>query len=228
MKKSCVVLLSGGIDSATTAAIAVNEGFFVQAITFSYGQKHVIEVGFAGRIARFLDIKNHIIIELTPQIFASSALSSSSGIEIPKGRDLTEDDIPVTYVPGRNILFLSYALSCAEASGARDIFIGANSLDYSGYPDCRPEFISAFEQMANAGTKAGVSGDKFRILAPLISMKKSEIIRIGTGLGLDYSLTLSCYDPAESGLSCGRCDSCRIRRKGFEEAGIPDPTKYRD
>ena len=228
MKKKAVVLLSGGIDSATAAAKAAHDGFFVHAVTFSYGQKHSIEIEFARRLVELLKINKHIIIEIAPSIFSSSALSAESGLNIPKNRDITEDIIPVTYVPGRNILFLSYALSYAETISARDIFIGANVLDYSGYPDCRPEFIRAFEQTANLGTRAGVSGDKFTIHAPLISLKKSEIIRMGISLGVDYSFTHSCYDPHKDGSSCGKCDSCIIRKKGFAEAGIPDPTKYRD
>lgn len=228
MNRKAVILLSGGIDSATTAAKAVRDGFTVHAVTFSYGQKHNIEILYAERLVQFLKISSHIIIEISPEIFLSSALSSASGLEIPKNRDITDSEIPVTYVPGRNILFLSYALSYAETTGARDIFIGANAVDYSGYPDCRPEFIRAFEQMANLGTKAGVSGDKFTIHAPFISLKKSEIIRMGISLGLDYSLTLSCYDPLKDGRSCGRCDSCIIRKKGFAEACIIDPAANRD
>ncbi len=228
MKNIAVVLLSGGIDSATTAAIAANEGFIVHAVTFSYGQRHNIEIDSAKRLVLSLKISRHIIIEITPDIFSSSALSSASGLEIPKERVIKDDEIPATYVPGRNLLFLSYALSYAETCGARDIFIGANAIDYSGYPDCRPEFIDSFERTANLGTKAGVSGDKFRIHAPLISQKKSDIIKTGTRLGVDYSLTISCYDPSDSGLSCGKCDSCAIRIKGFAEAGIQDPTGYRD
>ncbi len=223
-----VILMSGGIDSSTTAAKAIRDGYDVHAITFSYGQKHRIEIEFANRILKFLKIKNHIIIEIPSDVFSSSALSSKSNIDIPKNRDIsTLNEIPVTYVPARNILFLSYALAYAETIGSSDIFIGANSVDYSGYPDCRPEFLKAFEDMANIGTKTGIEGDAFTIHAPLISLKKSEIIKLGAGLELDYSLTHSCYDPYEDGLSCGRCDSCIIRKKGFIEAGVPDPTRYK-
>lgn len=227
--KKAIVLLSGGIDSATCAAIANDRGFALSALTFSYGQKHNVELEFAKKLCESFEIKNHILINIPAEIFASSALSGISGIDVPKNRDIaSEKDIPATYVPGRNILFLSYALSYAESIDARDIFIGANAIDYSGYPDCRPEFISSFEKMANTGTKAGINGDPFKIHAPLISMKKSEIIKTGTKLGLDYSLTHSCYDPDNSGASCGKCDSCLLRITGFREAGIPDPTRYKD
>ncbi len=227
--KKAVILMSGGIDSTTTAAKAINDGYEIYAITFSYGQKHSIEIEFAKRILDFLKIKNRVIIEIPSHIFSSSALSEESGIKIPKNRDIsTLDDIPVTYVPARNILFLTYALAYAETIGSNDIFIGANSVDYSGYPDCRPEFLKSFEDMANIGTKAGIAGDRFTIHAPLISLKKSEIIKLGIDIGIDYSLTHSCYDPLKDGSSCGECDSCLIRKKGFIEARVPDPTKYRD
>lgn len=223
-----VVLLSGGIDSATTAAYAIDKGFIVSALTFSYGQRHDVEIKFAKRLGEFFNIDSQIIIDIPAGIFASSALSGESGLSIPKNRDMSSaGDIPSTYVPGRNILFLSYALSYAESIGARDIFIGANSVDYSGYPDCRPEFLISFEAMANIGTKAGVMGDRFRINAPLLRLKKAEIIKLGIKLGVDYSLTHSCYDPDADGASCGECDSCRIRKKGFQDAGVNDPTKYR-
>jgi 7-cyano-7-deazaguanine synthase len=226
--KKAVVLLSGGIDSATTAAYAINEGFDVSALTFSYGQRHNVEIKFAQSLSEYFKINSQIIIEIPAGIFFSSALSCESGLSIPKNRDISSvDSIPVTYVPGRNILFLSYALSYAESIGARDIFIGANSVDYSGYPDCRPEFLISFEAMANIGTKAGVMGDRFRINAPLLRLKKSEIITLGIKLGVDYSLTHSCYDPEPDGASCGECDSCRIRKTGFNEAGVEDPTLYK-
>ena len=228
--KKAVVLLSGGIDSATTAAFAIKQGYEIHAITFSYGQRHISEIRFAEKLCLFFKISAHIVIEIPTHIFSSSSLSSGSGIAVPKNRDISIDvnnDIPSTYVPGRNILFLSYALSCAESIGSRDIFIGANAVDYSGYPDCRPEFLESFEAMANTGTKAGVTGDKFKIHAPLLTLKKSEIIRKGIELGVDYSLTQSCYDPGTDGSSCGECDSCQIRRKGFIEAGIADPTIYK-
>jgi 7-cyano-7-deazaguanine synthase len=227
-EKKAVVLLSGGIDSATTTACAIRDGFTIYSITFSYGQRHSVEMQFAKRLWEFFGIKRHLIIEIPVKIFSSSALSSGSDAEIPKNRNIaTSDEIPSTYVPGRNILFLSYALSYAESIDSRDIFIGANAIDYSGYPDCRPEFLEAYEAMANIGTKAGVMGDGFKIRAPLLTMKKSEIIKLGVSLGIDYSLTHSCYDPDINGLSCGECDSCLIRMNGFDEAGVPDPTKYK-
>ncbi|MDY6935653.1 MAG: 7-cyano-7-deazaguanine synthase QueC [Spirochaetota bacterium] len=227
-KKRAVILLSGGIDSATVAAIAIRDGFEVFPITFDYGQKHSIEIVFARRLQQFFKIKKNVIIDIPSYIFNSSALSSESEIEIPKNRDVSSlNGIPSTYVPARNIIFLSYALAYAESINSRDIFIGVNSIDYSGYPDCRPEFIMAFENMANKGTKAGVLNDRFTIHAPLIHLKKCEIIKFGIDLGVDYSLTHSCYDPYSDESSCGECDSCLIRKKGFEEAKVPDPTRYR-
>jgi 7-cyano-7-deazaguanine synthase len=227
-RKKAVVLLSGGLDSATVAAIAQGRGFQISAITFSYGQRHDVEIESAKKLAVFFNIKDHIIIELPEDIF-NSALMKNSTIEVPKkGSEESGETIPVTYVPARNILFLSYALAYAESIGARDIFIGANAVDYSGYPDCRPEFIESFNRMANTGTKAGISGDCFNIEAPLLEMEKSDIIKKGAELGVDYSMTHSCYDPDEDGVSCGICDSCTIRRKGFSKSGIEDPVKYRD
>lgn len=225
MNKKAVILLSGGIDSATAAAIAINRGFIPCAITFSYGQKHGIEVQRAKRLAEFFGISDHTVIEIPASIFRSALTNDS--LEVPKNRDTNADDIPDTYVPARNILFLSYALAMAESIGARHIFIGATAIDYSGYPDCRPDFFRAFGEMADIGTRAGVSGGGFIIETPLISMSKAEIIRTGSGLGVDYSLTHSCYDPDHDGNACGSCDSCIIRKKGFLEAGIPDPTRYR-
>lgn len=226
MKKKAIILLSGGLDSATVAAIANNQGFELMALTFLYGQRHEIETLFAERLASFFKIENHVKINLPADIFRS-ALVKSSGIEVPEGRDRDdENDIPETYVPARNIIFLSYALAFGESIGAYDIFIGANAVDYSGYPDCRPEFFDAFVNMANKGTKTGVSGEKFSIHTPLLNLKKSDIIKKGVELGLDYSLTHSCYNPAEDGASCGICDSCLIRKKGFADAGVPDPTRY--
>jgi 7-cyano-7-deazaguanine synthase len=231
-QKKAVVLLSGGIDSATTTAHAIKEKFSIFAITFSYGQKHKSEIKFAEKLCNFFRITDHIIIDIPARIFSSSSLSSESKSPVPKNRDISTitsvaEEIPSTYVPGRNILFLSYALSFGESIDARDIFIGANSVDYSGYPDCRPEFLKSFEVMANIGTKAGIEGDGFKIHAPLITLKKSEIIKLGISLGLDYSLTQSCYNPGTDGSSCGKCDSCQIRKKGFLEAGVKDPTFYR-
>jgi 7-cyano-7-deazaguanine synthase len=222
--KKCVILLSGGLDSATVAAVARNSGFDISAITFSYGQRHDIEIGSSRRIAEFFNITDHRIIQIPSDIFRSALTDRS--INVPKNRESIDGTIPPTYVPARNILFLSYALAYAESISASDIFIGANCMDYSGYPDCRPEFFDAFQKMADAGTKAGIDGKPIRITAPLLKMKKSEIIKAGTALGVDYSMTISCYDPDRDGRSCGRCDSCRLRIRGFSEAGVSDPTVY--
>ncbi|MEW6348526.1 MAG: 7-cyano-7-deazaguanine synthase QueC [Thermodesulfobacteriota bacterium] len=221
--KKCVVLLSGGIDSATTLAVARSQGFAAYAISFNYGQRHLVELRCAQRVAAALGASEHMIMEVDMRTIGASALTAT--IEVPKGRSLDEisHDIPVTYVPARNTVFLSLALSWAEALEAYDIFIGVNSLDYSGYPDCRPEFIQAFETMANLGTRAGVEGRRFHIQTPLIALTKGEIIRLGLGLGVDYSLTHSCYDPDADGRPCGTCDSCVLRRKGFLEAGVTEP-----
>jgi 7-cyano-7-deazaguanine synthase len=228
MQKRAVVLLSGGLDSSTTLAIAKSEGFDIHALSFRYGQRHAVELQAAMRIATALGVDKHIIIDIDLRSFGGSALTSD--IEVPKGRS-SEDmasGIPVTYVPARNTIFLSFALAWAEVLGAQDVFLGVNALDYSGYPDCRPEFIAAFERLANLATKAGVEGTaRFVVHAPLIQMSKAQIIRTGIDLGLDYSLTLSCYDPSSEGEACGDCDSCLLRRKGFAEAGLSDPTKYR-
>lgn len=227
-KPAAVVLLSGGIDSATTAAVARDEGYSLYAITFSYGQRHVVEIECARSMVANLGMAGHVLIELNHAVFAASALVVESEIPVPHGRDYERQrDIPSTYVPARNILFLSYALAYGETIGSRDIFIGVNALDYSGYPDCRPEFIESFQRMANVGTKSGVEGRPFAIHAPLVHMTKAEIITCGVAHGVDFSLTHSCYDPDHAGRSCGVCDSCLIRRKGFHEAGISDPTRYR-
>lgn len=228
MQNRAVVLLSGGIDSSTTLAIAKSEGFDIHALSFRYGQRHEVELDAARRIAAVLDVGKHIVVDIGLRGFGGSALTSE--IEVPKGRSDEEigSGIPITYVPARNTIFLSFALAWAEVLAAEDIFIGVNALDYSGYPDCRPEFIAAFERLANLATKAGVEGTaKFRIHTPLIKMSKAQIIRAGKDLGLDYSLTLSCYDPTSAGEACGECDSCRLRKKGFVEAGLSDPTRYR-
>jgi len=228
--KKAVVLLSGGLDSATTLAIAVSEGYDCLAITFRYGQRHGCEVEAAGRIAADIGAADHKVIDIAPVAFTGSALTDS-GIEVPKDRcidDTVSAAIPVTYVPARNIVFLSYALAYAEASGAFDIFIGVNAVDYSGYPDCRQEFIAAFENAANLATAAAVSGrGRYRIHAPLIAMKKAQIILRGISLKVDYSKTRSCYDPDSEGRSCGRCDSCLLRLRGFAEAGLKDPIAYK-
>jgi 7-cyano-7-deazaguanine synthase len=234
--KKAVILLSGGLDSATALAIARSEGFQLFALTFNYGQRHSREVEAAKKIARLAAVSEHRIINIDLASFGGSSLTDRS-IEVPKNRsDLDSppgeatgrpDHIPPTYVPARNTIFLSYALAWAEVLGAFDIFIGANVVDYSGYPDCRPEFISAFEKLANLATAAVVEGKgRYRIHSPLINMTKSEIIVIGTKLGVDYSITCSCYDPNEFGRSCGKCDSCRLRLKGFAEAGLKDPIDY--
>ena len=226
MVKKAVVLLSGGIDSSTTLAIARDQGFEVYALSFRYGQKNMYEVKAAQKIAEEIGVNQHLVLDINLSLIGGSALTT----DIPVPEDRSEKDrgkaIPVTYVPARNTIFLSFGLAWAESIEAQDIFIGVNSLDYSGYPDCRPEFIKAFEEMANLATKAGVEGRPFRIQTPLINMTKAQIIQKGTELGVDYSLTQSCYDPAPGGKACGKCDSCLLRKKGFEEAGIPDPTIY--
>jgi 7-cyano-7-deazaguanine synthase len=221
------VLLSGGLDSATAAAIARDEGFDLYALTFAYGQRHAIEVEAARRVALHVGVRAHTIVPIDLRAFGGSALTDD--IAVPKNRapDQRATDIPVTYVPARNTIFLAYALAYAEVRSAADIFIGVNAVDFSGYPDCRPAFIEKFEELANLATKAAVEGRRARIHAPLIELTKAAIIRRGVQLGLDYSLTHSCYDPSPDGLACGACDSCQIRRRGFAEAGIPDPTSYR-
>lgn len=212
MPKSAVVLLSGGVDSTTTLAIAKSQGFACYALSFRYGQRHAVELEAARRVASALDAAEHKIVDIDLRTFGRSALTDD--IAVPKDRPWDES-IPVTYVPARNTIFLSFALAWAEVLGARDIFIGVNALDYSGYPDCRPEYIAAFQRMADLATKAGVEGARFRIHTPLIEMTKAEIIRKGIDLGVDYELTFSCYDPTPEGTACGHCDSCRIREQGF-------------
>jgi len=225
--KNAIVLVSGGLDSATVAAIAQAEGFAVHALSFDYGQRHRIELDAARRVVATLGIRHHAVTAIDLRQFGGSALTSD--IAVPKDRDLSiaSSEIPVTYVPARNTIFLSFALAYAEVVGSQDIFIGVNALDYSGYPDCRPEFIAAFETMANLATKAGVEGRQaLRIHTPLIALTKAEIIRKGIELGVDYGLTSSCYDPGAKGEPCGQCDSCLLRRKGFRENGIEDPVRY--
>lgn len=226
MKKG-VILSSGGIDSTTVLAITAAEGYDIHALSFAYGQRHSLELAAAKKVADFFGIKKRIVLDIDLSRFGGSALTDN--IDVPKSdfHDPSSGCIPITYVPARNTVFLSLALSWAEVVGAYDIFIGVNAIDYSGYPDCRPEFLQAFEQMANLATRAGVEGPgKFRIRAPLLHMSKAEIIRKGVSLGVDYSLTHSCYDPTDTGLACGRCDSCLLRRRGFEVAGVEDPTRY--
>jgi 7-cyano-7-deazaguanine synthase len=227
--KKAVILLSGGVDSATTAAIAKERGFELHALSFRYGQRHQQELEAAKKVAAFLGARAHRIIEFDLRVIGGSALTDD--IEVPKGRtggEMTRG-IPVTYVPARNTIFLSFALALAERIEAQDIFFGANQLDYSGYPDCREEYIRAFEQMAHLATKAGVEGKtRIKIHAPLILMTKAEIVRKGRELNMDYALTWSCYDPAPDGRACRFCDSCQLRLKGFKEAGLEDPIAYAD
>jgi 7-cyano-7-deazaguanine synthase len=222
-----VILLSGGLDSATCLAIAKSAGFDTYALSFSYGQRHSIELAAARRVATAMGVKDHRIAEIDIYAIGGSSLVSAE-LAVPKDRIAVGagQGIPNTYVPARNTIFLSYALAWAEVLDCRDIFIGVNALDYSGYPDCRPEYIAAFEKLANLATRAAVEGSKLIIHAPLISLTKADIIRLGMGLGVDYALTHSCYDPSPAGLACGHCDSCINRKKGFTEAGVKDPTRY--
>ena len=222
--KRAVVLLSGGIDSATTLAMSVRDGFEAYALSFDYGQRHRREVIAAEKIATAFGARRHRVARIDLRVFGGSALTDE--IAVPKGRTGEEGDIPLTYVPARNTIFLSYALAWAEVLDMRDIFIGVNAVDYSGYPDCRPEFIAAFEKLAALATKAGTEGAHFHIHAPLISMSKADIIRKANELGVDFSLTHSCYDPTPEGFACGQCDSCQLRLKGFREAGLEDPIRY--
>jgi 7-cyano-7-deazaguanine synthase len=227
-RKRAVALLSGGLDSATVLAIARSEGYELHALSFSYGQRHIVELDAARRVASAIGVADHRIAKIDLRVFGGSALTGD--FAVPKGRTADEmsHDIPITYVPARNTIFLSFALAWAEVLGSSDIFIGVNALDYSGYPDCRPEFIAAFEKMANLATKAGVEGRQALVVhTPLIALTKAEIIRKGIALGVDYGLTSSCYDPSASGEPCGECDSCLLRRKGFRENGIEDPLRYR-
>jgi 7-cyano-7-deazaguanine synthase len=224
--KKAVILLSGGLDSATVLAIAKAEGYEPYALSFSYGQRHAWELEAAKRVAASIGVAQHRVTTIDLRAFGGSALTAD--IDVPKGRDAEEmsHGIPITYVPARNTIFLSFALAWAEVLGASDIFLGVNALDYSGYPDCRPEFIAAFEKMANLATKAGVEGcQHLRIHTPLIAMTKAQIIATGMELGVDYALTSSCYDPGPTGATCGQCDSCLLRQKGFRENGIEDPLR---
>ncbi|MCA9695216.1 MAG: 7-cyano-7-deazaguanine synthase QueC [Myxococcales bacterium] len=226
-----VVLLSGGLDSTTVVAMARAAGRSLYALSFRYGQRHAIELASAARQARRVGVVRHEVIDLShlgPLVAGATALVAQSDLEVPREREI-DDSIPVTYVPARNTLFLSYALAWAEALAARELWLGVNAIDYSGYPDCRPEFLDAFARMANLATKAGVEGRPFSLRAPLLHMTKAEIIRAGVALGVDYADTVSCYDPRVDGelpLACGRCDSCALRREGFVSAGVPDPTRY--
>ena len=220
-----VVLLSGGLDSYTAAAIVKAQRFSLFALTLHYGQRHGREVEAARDVARALGIERHLELEVDLRAIGGSSLTSN--VSVPRGRNLQASDIPSTYVPARNTIFLSLALGWAEVLGAHDIVVGVNALDYSGYPDCRPEYISAFERLANLGTRAGVEGGRYRVRTPLIALGKADIIRRGLELGLDYGLTHSCYDPSADGRPCAACDSCMLRAKGFREAGVPDPLLLR-
>ena len=227
-RKKAVVLSSGGVDSTTVMAIAKQEGFEIYSLSFFYKQRHFFEIDAAKKVADVMGVKKHLIIDIDLKKIGGSALTDNN-LNVPKhGNTLSmPDEIPVTYVPARNTIFLSYALAWSEVLQSSDIFIGVNAIDYSGYPDCRPEYIEAFERMANLATRAGVEGKtKLKIRAPLIHMTKAEIIKKGVDLGVDFSLTHSCYDPSSDGLACGECDSCIIRKQGFKEAGIIDPTQY--
>jgi 7-cyano-7-deazaguanine synthase len=225
---NAVLLLSGGLDSTTLLAHALHEGFDVHAMTFRYGQRHSTEIDAARRVAARYGVRDHVIVDIDLRTFGASALTSD--IDVPKDRDLhaaADAGIPITYVPARNTIFLSFALAWAEVLGAGDIFIGVNALDYSGYPDCRPEYVAAFQRMANLATKGGVEGTlPVRIQTPLLQLTKRQIVELGLSLGVDYELTLSCYDPSSDGRACGHCDSCQLRRRGFVEAGVADPTRY--
>ena len=225
---NAVLLLSGGLDSTTLLAHALHEGFDVHAMTFRYGQRHATEIEAARRVASHFKVRDHVIVDIDLRTFGGSALTNEA-IAVPKDRNVSEMEhgIPITYVPARNTIFLSFALAWAEVLGAQDIFIGVNALDYSGYPDCRPEYIAAYERMANLATRGGVEDtNPIRIRTPLIDLTKAQIIRRGLELGVDYSITQSCYDPSPSGAACGHCDACQLRLKGFAEAGARDPAPY--
>jgi len=224
MGSAAIILFSGGIDSTTTLAIAIHEGHAPVALSFDYGQRHRYELIAAEKTLRQFPGCKHVVFQLDLTQMGGSALTGA--IDVPKMRPLEDSTIPITYVPGRNLIFLSVAAALGETLEACDLYFGANVLDYSGYPDCRPAFIESVERTLNLGTRAGVGGKQFRIHAPLLQLTKAQIIRKGIELGVDYSSTHSCYDPDPGGLACGQCDSCRIRRKGFEEAGVPDPTRY--
>ncbi|MCS6766194.1 MAG: 7-cyano-7-deazaguanine synthase QueC [Candidatus Protistobacter heckmanni] len=226
MPRPAVILLSGGLDSATVLAMARSAGFEPHALSLRYGQRHVSELDAAARVASALGAVRHEIIDLDLRRFGGSALTDDA-LAVPTSGVSAPGEIPVTYVPARNTIMLSVALGWAEALGGRDIFFGANAVDYSGYPDCRPDYVRAFEAMANLATKAGVEGERITVHAPIIAMTKSEIIRTGAALGVDYAMTVSCYQAAPKGRACGRCESCRLRAAGFADAGLPDPTRYR-
>ena len=225
-RPKAVLLLSGGLDSTTLLALAKRDGFDVHAMSFRYGQRHAHELSAARAVAERYGVAAHVVVDIDLRVFGGSALTAE--IDVPKDRDerAMGTGIPITYVPARNTIFLSYALAWAEVLGARDIFIGVNALDYSGYPDCRPEYVAAFERLANLATRAGVEGETIHIRAPLLHLTKREIVELGTSLGVDYALTTSCYDPDASGAACGHCDACQLRLKGFAESGRRDPARY--
>lgn len=227
VKKNAVVLLSGGLDSTTTLAIAINEGYAPAAMTFRYGQRHIGEIKAARRIARHYCVARHQVVDIDLRAFGGSALTSELDLPLDRSPEDMAHGIPITYVPGRNTIFLAFAMAWAEVLGVDDIFIGVNAIDYSGYPDCRPEYIGAFEAMARLATRVGVEGHRLTIHTPLIRLTKGQIIRWGIELGVDYSLTTTCYDPMETGEACGHCDACLLRLKGFSEAGAADPIRYR-
>jgi 7-cyano-7-deazaguanine synthase len=227
LSRPAVILLSGGLDSATTLAIARSDGYVCHALSFRYGQRHAMELAAAQRVAKSLGVVSHRVIEIDLAQFGGSALTSDTPVPKKESAEQIGGEIPITYVPARNTIFLSFALAFAEVTGASDIFLGVNALDYSGYPDCRPEYIAAFERMANLATKAAVEGRLLKIHTPLIQLTKAQIIRRGLDLGVDYGLTSSCYDPDPAGLACGHCDSCLLRLKGFAENGLRDPIAYR-
>jgi 7-cyano-7-deazaguanine synthase len=227
MPEQAVLLLSGGLDSTTMLALAVQQGFEVHAMTFRYGQRHSSEIEAARRVASHYGVRDHVVVDIDLRTFGGSALTAD--IDVPKDRtdDAIAHGIPITYVPARNTIFLSFCLAWAEVLGASDIFIGVNGLDYSGYPDCRPEYVAAFQTMANLATRGGVEGTTpIRIQTPLLRLTKREIVQLGVSLGVDYSLTLSCYDPTSEGVACGHCDACQLRLRGFSEAGVADPAPY--
>lgn len=229
MAKPCVVLLSGGLDSTTALAVARSEGYACHALTFRYGQRHKAEIAAARKVAQTFQAAEHVIVDIDLRLFGGSALTAD--IPVPKSRDMADigEGIPITYVPARNTIFLSFALAWAETLACEDIFVGVNALDYSGYPDCRPEYIEAFERMANLATKAGVEGrQRTHIHTPLMRLTKAEIIQLGGRLGVDYSLTLSCYDPSPDGLACGQCDACQLRLRGFAANNLSDPASYQE
>jgi 7-cyano-7-deazaguanine synthase len=225
--KPAVLLLSGGLDSTTMLAYAVSHGFDVHAMTFRYGQRHAFEIDAARRVAQAHGVRDHVVVDIDLRTFGGSALTSDIAVPKDRSADAMAHGIPITYVPARNTIFLSFCLAWAEVLGATDIFIGVNALDYSGYPDCRPEYIAAYERMANLATRGGVEGTTpMKIQTPLLHLTKREIVQLGLSLGVDYAITLSCYDPGPNAEACGHCDACKLRLKGFAEAGVTDPAPY--